>query len=298
MKKLTILFLSLFVTAIALAQQFKLAEVSEHYKNLQQFSGSPNASRAWMDTIQYPPAEYGASLVYVLVKPYYLSDAQVKSLSESVNFPSNSSDQVRKELDYMLDLQNNRTPEQVKRVEFLGNIAYWPSINLLPSHKSYEQNLLDLFFEGRELMGDNINAKNFPKVSKLLQGVMHDMRVMEFTIKYKLLRPRPYHLEPKLQPLMKINSPAFASGHTLWAFLQAFAWSEVAPERQKDFIALAEEIRRSREIMGIHYPSDNEASRQIAYKMLQYYFKNESFKKDLNEAVHEWKIKSAKFAKK
>ena len=168
---------------------------------------------------------------------------------------------------------------------------------MVPSHQSYEQNLKDLFFEGRELMGENINANNFPKVSKLLQGVMQDMRVMEFTIKYKLFRPRPYHLELKLQPLTKINSPSFASGHTLWAFIQAFTWSEVAPEKRKDFIALAEEIRRSREIMGIHYPSDNEASRQVAYKMMQYYFKNETFIKDYNEAVAEWKAVSPKYMK-
>ena len=297
MKKLRLLLLLSLISIAGLAQKHKLAEVSDHYKTLQQISNAPNASRAWMDTIKYPPAEYGSSIVYLLVKPYYLSDNQVKSLSESVKFPANSSDQVRKELDYMLDLQAKRTPEQVTRVEFLGNIGYWPSVNLVPSHQSYEQNLKDLFFEGRELMGENVNAKNFPKVSKLLHGVMQDMRVMEFTIKYKLFRPRPYHLEPKLQPLMKINSPSFASGHTLWAFIQAFTWSEVAPEKQKDFIALAEEIRRSREIMGIHYPSDNEASRLIAYGMLQYYFANDTFKKDLQAAQKEWNTLSPNFIK-
>jgi acid phosphatase (class A) len=127
--------------------------------------------------------------------------------------------------------------------------------------------------------------------------VMQDMRVMEFTIKYKLFRPRPYHLEPTLQPLTRINSPSFASGHTLWAFVQAFTWSEVIPEKQKEFIALAEEIRRSREIMGIHYPSDNEASRLLAYKMLQYYFKDDQFQNDFNEAVAEWKSLSPKYVK-
>jgi len=297
MKKLNLLCVFLILYVSAFAQKHKLAEVSEHYKTLQQLSSAPNSSRSWMDTIKYPPAEYGSSIVYLLVKPHYLSDSQVKSLSESVKFPANSSDQVRKELDYMLDLQSKRTPEQVTRVEFLGNIGYWPSINLIPSHQSYEQNLKDLFFEGRELMGEDINAKNFPKVAKLLQGVMQDMRVMEFTIKYKLFRPRPYHLESKLQPLTKINSPSFASGHTLWAFIQAFTWSEVVPEKQKDFIALAEEIRRSREIMGIHYPSDNEASRQISYKMLQYYFKNEAFQNDFKEAVAEWRSLSQKYVK-
>jgi acid phosphatase (class A) len=289
MKKVSLLLLSLLTYFATFSQKQSLADVSNHYKTLQQLNGSPDQLRAWMDTIKYPPAEYGSSIVYLLVKPHYLSEVQVKSLSESAKFPANSSDQVRGELDYLLDLQTRRTPEQVSSVTFLGDIGYWPSVNMIPTHQSYEQNLKDLFFEGREIIGENINANNFPKMAKLLQGIMQDMRVMEFTIKYRLLRPRPYHLEPKLQPLMKINSPSFASGHTLWAFVQAFTWSEVVPEKQKDFIALAEKIRVSREIMGIHYPSDNEASRQLAYKMMQSYFKNEAFLKDYNEAVKEWR---------
>jgi acid phosphatase (class A) len=296
--KFKLLFFLLLTCGTAFPQKLKLAEVSDHYKTLQQLSSTSNASRSWMDTIKYPPAEYGSSIVYLLVKPFYLSESQVKSLSESVKFPANSSDQVRKELDYMLDLQNKRTADQVKRVEYLGNIGYWPSINLIPTHQSYEQNLKDLFFEGREVIGENVNAKKFPKMSKLLQGVMQDMRVMEFTIKYKLYRPRPYHLESKLEPVTKINSPSFASGHTLWAFIQAFTWSEVVPEKQREFLSLAEEIRRSREIMGIHYPSDNEASRQIAYKMMQYYFQNEAFGKDFKEAVIEWQNISSHYLSK
>jgi acid phosphatase (class A) len=297
MKKLIILVAIVLIWLPGYSQKFQLADVSDHYKSLQQQSSKPNPARSFMDTVKYPAAEYGSSIVYLLVKPHYLSDTQVKSLTESVNFPANSSDQVRAELDYMLDLQGKRTPDQVKRVEYLANIGYWPSINMIPSHVSYDQNLKDLFFEGRELLGEQINATNFPKVSKLLQGVMQDMRVMEFTVKYNLFRPRPYHLEPKLQALAKINSPSFASGHTLWAFLQAFTWSEIIPEKQKDFIALAEEIRRSRETMGIHFPSDNEASRQIAYRMLKYYFTNEQFKKDFQAAQKEWSSVSPKFLK-
>jgi acid phosphatase (class A) len=297
MKKLSLAILLLVLGFTAFSQK-KLAPVSSHYKDLQAHSSAPNSQRAWMDTVKYPSTEYGNSIVFLLVKPYYLSEAQVKSLSESEKFPSNSSDQVRKELDYLLELQAKRTPEQTKRVQFLGDIGFWPQINLIPNHLSYKQNLKDLFFEGREVLGENVNAENFPKLSKLLAGVMQDMRVMEFKVKYKLLRPRPYHLEPKLTPLTRINSPSFVSGHTLWAFVQAFTWSEVVPEREKDFIALAEELRRSREIMGIHYPSDNESARQIAFKMLNHYFQNETFKKDLKEAIAEWKSVSAKYVKK
>lgn len=299
MKKQYIFLFALLIYAGSSYAQRKLdlAPVNDHYKTLQSISALPNTQRAWMDTITYPPAEYGSSMVYMLVKPYYLSGGQIKILSEGVKFPANSSDQVRRELDYLLELQDKRTPEQVARVEFLGDIGYWPSVNIVPSHPSYNQNLQALFFEGSELMGAGIHAGNFPKVSRLLQGVMQDMRIMEFTIKYKLLRPRPYHLESKLKPLARMSSPSFASGHTLWAFLQAFTWSEIVPEKQSEFIALAEEIRRSREIMGIHYPSDNEASRQVAYRMFQYYLQNPSFKKDLQDAIDEWNSRSAKLTR-
>lgn len=286
----------LLLTTTAFSQTLHvLAPVHDHYKTLQEFSSLPTPERAWMDTIPYPAKEYGSSITFLLVKPYYLSDIQVKSLGVSVKPPANSSLQVRKELDYLLKLQGERTPEQIKRVEFLANIGYWPQIDLLPNHLSYKQNLVDLFFEGRSVLGDSLTAKHFPAIAKLLQGVMQDMRIMEFTIKYTALRPRPYHLEPTLAPLTRINSPSFASGHTLWAFLQAFLWSELIPEKQNEFIALAEEIRRSREIMGIHFPSDNEASRLIAFNMMQYYFRNKIFQHDLKQAKKEWTVKSARY---
>jgi acid phosphatase (class A) len=289
-----VIFILLILTSFCSRSQNPnpIEPVSGIYKELQMLSPDQNSVRAWMDTIQYPPSEYGNSLTFVLVKPHYLKQEEVKSISESVSFPANSSDQTRKELDYLLELQGKRTLEQKQRVEFLANIGYWPQTNLLPNHLNYKQNLQDLFFEGREILGSQLTHENFPKISKLLEGVMEDMRIMEFTVKYKLLRPRPYHLESRLESMAKINSPSFASGHTLWAFIQAFTWSEIVPEKRKYFIELAEEIRQSREIMGIHFPSDNEAARQLSYTMLQAYFKNDRFKNDLGDAIEEWKLAS------
>ena len=283
---LTILAFLMFAACYA---QNGLPPATDHYKSLQTWSDSPNAARKWMDTVKYPSAEYGSSIVYLIVKPHYLNDNQVIALSESVKFPANSSDQVRKELDYLLDLQSKRTQEQIKRVEYIGNVGYWPSVDVVPTHTSYRQNLNDLFFEGREVFGAKVTAQSYPLIAEVLKGVMRDMRIMEFTVKYKLLRPRPYHLEPKLQPLTRINSPSFASGHTLWAFVQAYTWSLIVPEKKNQFLALAEEIRRSREIMGIHYPSDNEAARKIAFQMVELYKLNDTFKTDLKRAQQEWK---------
>lgn len=269
---------------------FSFASVSI---SAQQLSVKPSPDRVWMDTVIYPPAEYGSSILYTLVKPYYLSEQQVQLLAKSVKAPANSSDETRRELDYLLELESKRTPEQLKRVEFLGNIGYWPAANILNSHPSYQQNLRDLFFEGREVLGDHVTAEKFPAIANLLKGVMNDMRIMEFTIKYKVLRPRPYHLEPKLHPVERMTSPSFASGHTMWAYAQALTWSLVVPAKENDFLKLAEEIRKSREIMGIHYPSDNDASKQVASGMLHYYSGNKQFQKDLKSAREEWKMFSS-----
>lgn len=289
MKTTLLIGLSLLIAPAIYGQSPHAQEpVADHYQQIGALSAERNPTRAWMDTIHYPPKEYGSSLTYVLVKPYYLTPKQVLTLTRFVKPPANSSDQTRKELDYLLTLQQTRTPDQIKRVEFLGDIGYWPPVDLLPSHPSYSQNLTDLFFEGREIMGATCTAKKYPKTAILLKGVMRDMRIMEFTIKFHYIRPRPYHLETDLKPLTRIGSPSFASGHTLWAFIQAYTWSELLPQHRAAFIRLAEEIRRSREIMGIHYPSDNEAARRVTHQMLTYYVKNPTFQRDLAAAKAEW----------
>jgi len=112
---------------------------------------------------------------------------------------------------------------------------------------------------------------------------------MEFVVKYHLLRARPYHLSNEFEPLARISSPSFASGHTLWAYIQAFAWSELVPSKRTDFLEVAYEVGESREIMGIHYPSDEEAARVLAHRMLSTMMENPTFRADLMAAKNEWK---------
>lgn len=288
MKKIILLFVCLFQVIATYCQSKKQDPERGIYAELVHLSSESNSARSWMDTIHYPPSEYGSSLLWRLVKPYYLSANQVKSLTVLTAPPANSSDRTRKELDYLLSLQVNRSDAEIKRVRELGNLGYWPQIAGLESHPDHQRVLSDLYFEARTVLGDNVTAEKFPLITKLLENIMLDDRIMEFTIKYRYIRPRPYHLEKRLQPLDHINSPSYASGHSLWAYLQAYIWNEIVPEKRDAFLKIAEEIRHSREIMGIHYPSDNSASRQIAYKMLKYDQANPQFRQDLENARKEW----------
>ena len=268
-----------------------LEPIDHHYKSLQILNSDPDPDRAELDNIKFPTdAASSGSLIYSMVAPVYLTQKEMLSLRADLQFPANSSDQTRAELDYLLQWQNNRTKEQEDRAsKVLAPIGYWPHISILKDHSRYESNTHNLFFEGRTVIGDHVTASSYPATAKLLEGVTRDMRIMEFYVKYHLLRARPYHLEPKLEPLARISSPSFVSGHTLWAYIQAFTWSELIPNKRKEFLSVAYEIGESREIMGIHYPSDEEWARVLSHRMLEEMWDNENFITDLKNAKVEWK---------
>ena len=242
-----------------------------------------------MDTIVFQKKLYNRyALTLKEATPTYLTQNQFNFLVGSVSFPANSSIQTRAELDYLLELQNNRSDNQVNRVMKLAKIGYWPDANFSKAHPNYKQNLKDLFFECREVVAESCTAANYPNTSTLLQGIMNDMRKMEFSVKYHLLRARPYQLEPKLEQLQTMGSPSFASGHTLWAYVQAYTFSELIPDRRKAFLDIAYELGESREIMGVHYPSDEEVARQLAHRMLLLMWHTDTFQKDFALAKEEW----------
>ncbi|HEU4902431.1 MAG TPA: phosphatase PAP2 family protein [Flavisolibacter sp.] len=288
--------LSLVVT-VSFSQNIQPIEgPGSHYKTFSTLNAQPNPERAWMDTIRFPWTEYsGFALASTLMRTVYLGSEDEAKLPTLVTFPANSSDQTRAELDYLLTLQSNRTKEEIARAEFIGNIGSWPTI-LNPTDTGYANNLAQLFYIATPV-GKWFNYQNFPAAARLLLNCIQDIRVTEFRLKKQFRRARPYHLEPKLQPLARMSSPSFASGHSLWAFTQAFLFSEIIPDKRADFIKMAEEVRWSRELMGIHYPSDNEASRIIAWNLLKAWSKNPQFKIDLNNAKKEWTEKRLMSAK-
>lgn len=290
MSKSLLLFALLYLNYGWTQSLHPLEPAKNHYAELQRLTGLPSAERSAMDALAFTPDKYNSvALSYTLMEPAYLNTKQIEELKNSVNFPANSSDQTRAELDFLLDWQKKRTPEQINRTsKVLAPIGYWPHVDVKKDHERYNKNVRDLMFEGREVLGEQCTAVNYPATFKLMQGITKDMRIMEFTVKYHLLRARPYVLEPRLEPLAIMGSPSFASGHTLWAYIQAFTWSELVPDKRNQFLDLAYEIGESREVMGIHYPSDEEAARILAHGMLSAMWSNSAFQADIKQAKEEW----------
>ena len=254
-----------------------LETAKNHYQALGILSKASSNSET--DAIRFPNKKY--KLLIRLFQPAYLTRKQLKALTSEIQPPANSSEQTKAELDFLLNLQKTRTKEQEKLALDWNTIVYVP----VPTMKGDD----DLFFEGEYIMGEDCTAANYPATKKLLQNIMKEMRIMEFTAKNHFLRARPRQLSEELKPLVEMNTSSFASGHTLWAYLQAYVWAELIPEKRTDFLDLAYEIGFSREILGVHYPSDEEAARQLSYKMLALMWKTEKFQKHLEAAQAEWK---------
>ena len=286
----------LFFCLTAFAQwMHPLEPIGKHYKTLAALNPAPNPDRAALDLIEHPWAEYGkGAIANSLMRTYYLSPEDEAKLPNLIKFPANSSDQTRAELDYLLSLQNSRTKEQIARAEYIADFGSFPNI-VNPTNPDYAANRQQLFYIAAPSVGEWFNDKNFSDTTNLLMNCIQDIRVTEFRLKRFFKRARPYHLEPKLQPLARINSPSFASGHSLWSFTEAYIFSEIIPEKREQFLNGAEEVRWSRELMGIHYPSDNEASRVVGWYLLNYWYHNPQFVADLEKAKIEWKAKKIHF---
>ena len=74
--------------------------------------------------------------------------------------------------------------------------------------------------------------------------------------------------------------------------MHAYIYQELAPEFTDIFIKDAYDMAHSREIIGVHYPSDSEASRIFARQFVNMLFENKEFLKDFENVKKEWALKA------
>jgi acid phosphatase (class A) len=284
---LSVCFLS--VTALSYSQSALLIRDASpgkvHYKELSLLDKKPNPNFAWMDTVPYPRKEVGtATMAVTMWRTAYLID-DVPELLGIEAPPANSSEQTRKELEFLLKLQGSRTDKEISRYKMLAGIYHSPN-NFNPLDPDYDRNYSSLFHIGSAL-GNWYTYKNLPTTAKFLSNVYRDAMYYVFKMKMAFNRARPYHLEPKLAALEKPLHQSYPSGHSSGSFVNAYIMMEIAPELADEFLKAAEEMAISREYLGCHYPSDSEMGRLWARKFVNELFKKEKFRKDFEQAKNE-----------
>ncbi|MBS1533322.1 MAG: hypothetical protein JSU01_23690 [Bacteroidetes bacterium] len=264
----------------------KLTPARGHYKLLQHISPAPKSPAEKIDSVRYVSDPVSVKKRLSL-KPFYLQNVSASEL-KIPSPPANSSLQTRAELGYMFDLEKNRTEEDIRESHFLSDVYY--NLNIHKGDSLYDANRANLFYIGHSI-GNWFNAKSLPLTADMMANAWQDANYFIWSLKYKYARIRPYILEPKLHNLEKADAPSYPTGTATDAYLMAYIYQELAPEFTDIFIADAYKMSLSREIVGVHFPSDVEGSRILARQIVNKLFQNPRFRQDFEKAKAEWALK-------
>jgi acid phosphatase (class A) len=231
--------------------------------------------------------------------------------------PANSSKQTRAEIDYLLRLQADRTEAEGERALYFAPWGYSCTIKSSSIESIKPQVLADrcekknrndcvrareecceggpqfskeqrnLFYVGRSI-GSWFNPNDLPVTVDVLGRVWCDASYYMWRLKFKYARVRPYNIDPNIKPLQEPNWAAFPSGHSFYAHMLAYLYSEVAPEFSDIFLNDARAIAHSREIIGVHFPSDSEAGRVLARQFMDELLLSEKFRPEFEKIKKEW----------
>lgn len=264
-----------------------LTLVRGHYKQLESFSPAPKSPSEEIDKRKYITAQAAIDKRLGL-KPIYLTDvsADVFKLPDP---PANSSAQTRAELNYLVELERNRTEEDIRRCHYMSGIYY--NLNIHQGDSTYNQNRKNLFYVGRSI-GTWFNPQTLPLTADLMANVWRDANYFIWSLKYKYARLRPYMLEPKLKNLEEADAPAYPTGTATDSYILAYIFQELAPEFTDIFVSDAYDMSQSREVIEVHYPSDVEGSRILARQFVNKLFQNKKFLIDFENVKKEWASKA------
>ncbi len=265
---------------------------SSHYHTLSRLSAEPMEPALPVDTLRFAAPDKAQLERLDQLSLYYLPGLTLETFGLP-DPPANSSEQTKAEINYLLGLQASRTGEDIRRSQFLAGIYFNPRVQ--PGHDYYRPLRANLFHIGHQ-SGQWFNQDSLPQTTRIMAQVMTDAYYYMWKLKFHYLRPRPWAIDERIKNLENANWSPYPSGHSITAYTLAYVYAEVAPENSARYLEDAFEMAYSREILGVHYPSDSEVSRLFARRFVELLLDNEQFKADLLVMKEEWeRLKSRNF---
>lgn len=145
----------------------------------------------------------------------------------------------------------------------------------------------------KTVLGPDFTAETLPMTALLSARVHQEETTASGPLKNIYHRARPYQADSTLHPVCPLNPgpTSYPSGHSLSGYLLAFTLVQLVPEKQKEILERADEYAHNRLVCGVHYPSDTEASRSIAYVIFGSLVTSTKFQEDLAAAREETRRK-------
>lgn len=176
------------------------------------------------------------------VKPFLFDSLTVIALRPGPP-PSTSSNEMKKEIDEVLNETTNATRENLRIVHFWsdGVGTYTP-----PGHW--------VAIAKEDFISKNFSEVRWARNLALLGMVEMDAAIVCWDTKYYYFNPRPSQMNPAIKSLTGIpNFPSYISGHSTFSGAASTILGHIIPERASAYKAMAEEAARSRFVGGLHY---------------------------------------------
>ena len=171
-----------------------------------------------------------------------------------------------RELAELHQIEAARTPEQVARA----------------AADDKEESI----FLFRDVIGSNFSSQALPLTALLSSHVGHDESANTDMLKQHFGRVRPYNADSSLHPVCKTKKKddSYPSGHSTAGYLQALTLIELMPEKRDLILARADDYARNRLVCGVHYRSDIEAAKLLAYSVHALMRENGQYKAEVAAA--------------
>jgi acid phosphatase (class A) len=205
--------------------------------------------------------------------PYYI-DPTVMDLAALLPDPPAVGSAVQKaELTELHRIEDTRTPAQVAAAR---------------ADEAEED-----MFAFKNVFGAGFTPEALPVTAALGDHVKNEQSVAGAALKLVFKRPRPYQTDATLHPVCALTEVpnSYPSGHGLTGYLEALTLAEIVPEKRVEILARADDYAHNRLVCGVHYPSDEEASRKVAYVVFGYMLATPRFQRDLAAAKAETRAK-------
>ena len=166
--------------------------------------------------------------------------------------PSNTDPKTLKELTFVAESTFNRSEAEIKQIYNIDRDIHGPFIKLPSKYKlEYPREFINTFYDV--------------------------VRPVLTNIKQYWNRPRPVQLAKlyniQIDPIVTntVHTPSYPSGHTMYSRLVANILKHHYPQIENKVLdSIVYDTARARVMMGVHFPSDNQASILLS----NYLFKN------------------------
>ena len=192
---------------------------------------------------------------------YFAVDYEVV-LSQIPPPPADDSIAGMADIETVLQVQRDRTPEQIARAK-----------------KVNAHNAMSM---GAHVFGPEFTKQNLPKTAGILSKATKERGNIVRAGKKQWNRTRPYDRKLGVEPCLERQvGTSYPSGHSSSGAFWATLYSAAMPEYRTLFAEQMRETMWSRVLGGVHYPTDTQAGKMLGTLIAQQMLKNPLMQEDI-----------------